>query len=87
MGRRDLWVADSLESAQHRAALCRFLTTAKTCWLSGMGPAGYTLAHYLVNEGFGVVGVDGLKIEPLDEALTGTAGKAATSDLFMVGSL
>jgi NADPH-dependent glutamate synthase beta subunit-like oxidoreductase/NAD(P)H-flavin reductase len=31
----------------------------------GLGPAGYTLAHYLVNEGFGVVGVDGLKIEPL----------------------
>ncbi len=39
----------------------------------GLGPAGYTLAHYLVNEGFGVVGVDGLKIEPLPEALTGTA--------------
>ena len=37
----------------------------------GLGPAGYTLAHYLLNEGFGVVGVDGLKIEPLDEALTG----------------
>ncbi|MEP7307672.1 MAG: pyridine nucleotide-disulfide oxidoreductase, partial [Acidobacteriota bacterium] len=30
----------------------------------GLGPAGYTLAHYLVNEGFGVVGIDGLKIEP-----------------------
>jgi hypothetical protein len=27
--------------------------------------AGYTLAQYLLNEGFGVVGVDGLKIEPL----------------------
>ena len=38
----------------------------------GMGPAGYTLAHYLVNEGFGVVGVDGLKIEPLPDALTGS---------------
>ena len=38
----------------------------------GLGPAGYTLSHYLVNEGFGVVGVDGLKIEPLPEALTGT---------------
>ncbi len=31
----------------------------------GLGPAGYTLSHHLVNEGFGVVGVDGLKIEPL----------------------
>ncbi len=37
----------------------------------GMGPAGYTLAHYLLNEGFGVVGIDGLKIEPLPEELTG----------------
>ena len=37
----------------------------------GLGPAGYTLAHYLLNEGFGVVGVDGLKIEPLPEEWTG----------------
>src|SRR5205085_6421691 len=37
----------------------------------GLGPAGYTLAHYLVNEGFGVVGIDGLKIEPLPQE-TGT---------------
>ena len=33
----------------------------------GLGPAGYTLAHHLLNEGFGVVGIDGLKIEPLPE--------------------
>jgi NADPH-dependent glutamate synthase beta subunit-like oxidoreductase/NAD(P)H-flavin reductase len=37
----------------------------------GLGPAGYTLAHYLLNEGFGVVGIDGLKIEPLPDDLTG----------------
>ncbi|MBK8879588.1 MAG: FAD-dependent oxidoreductase [Haliscomenobacter sp.] len=37
----------------------------------GMGPAGYTLAHYLLNEGFAVAGIDGLKIEPLDKALVG----------------
>ncbi|MBI5362942.1 MAG: FAD-dependent oxidoreductase [Planctomycetes bacterium] len=37
----------------------------------GMGPAGYTLAHYLCQEGFGVVGVDGLKIEPLPRGWTG----------------
>ncbi|HYZ89325.1 MAG TPA: pyridine nucleotide-disulfide oxidoreductase, partial [Myxococcales bacterium] len=35
----------------------------------GMGPAGYTLAHHLLNEGFGVVGIDGLKVEPLDPEL------------------
>ena len=33
----------------------------------GLGPAGYTLAHYLLNEGFGVVAIDGLKIEPLPD--------------------
>jgi NADPH-dependent glutamate synthase beta subunit-like oxidoreductase/NAD(P)H-flavin reductase len=38
----------------------------------GLGPAGYTLSHYLVNEGFGVIAIDGLKIEPLPEELTGT---------------
>ena len=32
----------------------------------GLGPAGYTLAHYLANEGFGVVAIDGLKIEPVE---------------------
>jgi NADPH-dependent glutamate synthase beta subunit-like oxidoreductase/NAD(P)H-flavin reductase len=35
----------------------------------GLGPAGYTLAQHLANEGFGVVGVDGLKIEPLPPSL------------------
>jgi NADPH-dependent glutamate synthase beta subunit-like oxidoreductase/NAD(P)H-flavin reductase len=37
----------------------------------GMGPAGYTLAHHLLNEGFGVVGIDGLRIEPLPVELRG----------------
>lgn len=40
----------------------------------GMGPAGYTLAHYLLNEGFAVVGIDGLKIEPLPAELAGEGG-------------
>jgi len=39
----------------------------------GMGPAGYTLSHYLLNEGFAVVGIDALKIEPLPAELTGDA--------------
>jgi len=37
----------------------------------GMGPAGYTLAHHLMNEGHTVVGIDGLKIEPLSEEISG----------------
>lgn len=31
----------------------------------GLGPAGFTLAHHLLNDGHAVVAVDGLKIEPL----------------------
>jgi NADPH-dependent glutamate synthase beta subunit-like oxidoreductase/NAD(P)H-flavin reductase len=46
----------------------------KNVLVVGLGPAGYTLAHFLLNEGFGVVGIDGLKIEPLDDALTGGGG-------------
>ena len=46
----------------------------------GLGPAGYTLAHYLLNEGFGVVAIDGLKIEPLPPELTGDGGTAAAAD-------
>ncbi len=33
--------------------------------IAGQGPAGFTLAHHLLMEGFAVVGFDGLKIEPL----------------------
>ena len=42
----------------------------------GLGPAGYTLSHYLLNEGFGVVAIDGLKIEPLPEDIAGSSGRA-----------
>jgi NADPH-dependent glutamate synthase beta subunit-like oxidoreductase/NAD(P)H-flavin reductase len=37
----------------------------------GLGPAGFTLAHHLMNDGHAVVGIDGLKIEPLDPAVSG----------------
>ena len=37
----------------------------------GLGPAGFTLAHHLMNDGHTVVGVDGLKIEPLPEDISG----------------
>ncbi len=31
----------------------------------GLGPAGFTLAHHLLNDGHAVVAIDGLKVEPL----------------------
>ncbi|HEX7360627.1 MAG TPA: FAD-dependent oxidoreductase [Bryobacteraceae bacterium] len=37
----------------------------------GLGPAGFTLAHHLMNDGHTVVAVDGLKIEPLAEEISG----------------
>jgi NADPH-dependent glutamate synthase beta subunit-like oxidoreductase/NAD(P)H-flavin reductase len=43
----------------------------KNVLVVGMGPAGYTLAHHLLNEGFGVVGIEGLKVEPLALQLRG----------------
>ena len=43
--------------------------TGKRVLVVGMGPAGFTLAHHLMNDGHTVVGIDGLKIEPLDPAL------------------
>ena len=33
--------------------------------VAGMGPAGFTMTHYLSQQGCHVVGIDGLKIEPL----------------------
>ncbi len=47
----------------------------KNVLVVGLGPAGYTLAHYLLNEGFGVIGIDGLKIEPLPKEWTGNLGR------------
>jgi NADPH-dependent glutamate synthase beta subunit-like oxidoreductase len=35
----------------------------------GLGPAGYTLCNHLLNEGFAVVGAEGLKVEPLKDIL------------------
>lgn len=40
----------------------------------GAGPAGFTLAHQLLQDGFGVALIDGLKIEPLPVEWTGTPG-------------
>jgi NADPH-dependent glutamate synthase beta subunit-like oxidoreductase/NAD(P)H-flavin reductase len=37
----------------------------------GLGPAGFNLAHHLLNDGHFVAAVDGLKIEPLPPDLSG----------------
>ncbi|AIL13602.1 hypothetical protein IM40_09115 [Candidatus Paracaedimonas acanthamoebae] len=40
-------------------------STGRNTLVVGMGPAGFTVAHYLLRDGHTVIGVDGLKIEPL----------------------
>ncbi len=45
--------------------------TGRHVLVAGLGPAGYTLAHHLLNDGHNVFAIDGLKIEPLDSALSG----------------
>ncbi len=50
----------------------------KNALVVGLGPAGYTMSHYLLNEGFGVAGIDGLKLEPLPLELTGDANTLPT---------
>ena len=45
--------------------------TGKRILIVGMGPAGFTLAHHLMNDGHTVVGIDGLKIEPLEASISG----------------
>jgi NADPH-dependent glutamate synthase beta subunit-like oxidoreductase/NAD(P)H-flavin reductase len=37
----------------------------------GLGPAGFTLAHHLMNEGHTIIAIDGLKIEPLNATISG----------------
>ena len=46
-------------------------STGRKVLVVGLGPAGFTLAHHLMNDGHTVVAVDGLKIEPLPEQLSG----------------
>jgi NADPH-dependent glutamate synthase beta subunit-like oxidoreductase/NAD(P)H-flavin reductase len=45
--------------------------TGRAVLVAGMGPAGFGLAHNLLNDGHTVVGIDGLKIEPLAETISG----------------
>ena len=45
--------------------------TGRKVLVVGLGPAGFTLAHHLMNEGHTVVAVDGLKIEPLAAEISG----------------
>ena len=45
--------------------------TGRSVLVVGLGPAGFNLAHHLMNDGHTVVGIDGLKIEPLPPGQSG----------------
>jgi NADPH-dependent glutamate synthase beta subunit-like oxidoreductase/NAD(P)H-flavin reductase len=50
----------------------------------GLGPAGFTLAHHLMNDGHTVVAIDGLKIEPLAEEISGVSPLGVRRDFWPV---
>jgi NADPH-dependent glutamate synthase beta subunit-like oxidoreductase/NAD(P)H-flavin reductase len=50
---------------------CPLAATSKKVLVVGLGPAGFTLSHHLMNDGHTVVAVDGLKIEPLPTDVSG----------------
>ena len=45
----------------------------------GLGPAGFTLAHHLMNDGHTVAAIDGLKIEPLPAEISGVDPRRASA--------
>ena len=58
--------------------------TNKKILVVGLGPAGYTLAHYLLNEGHSVIAIDGLKIEPLPEHISGVAADGSRAKFRLI---
>jgi NADPH-dependent glutamate synthase beta subunit-like oxidoreductase/NAD(P)H-flavin reductase len=48
------------------------VASGKRVLVVGTGPAGFMLAHHLMNDGHRVVAIDGLKIEPLPQDISGT---------------
>ncbi len=58
--------------------------------IAGLGPAGFTLAHHLLNDGHTVFAIDGLKIEPLSAELSGvdaSGGRAPFRPIRDLGEL
>jgi NADPH-dependent glutamate synthase beta subunit-like oxidoreductase/NAD(P)H-flavin reductase len=51
--------------------------TGRSVLVVGLGPAGFNLAHHLMNDGHTVVGIDGLKIEPLPVGQSGVEASGA----------
>jgi len=51
--------------------------SGRTVLVVGLGPAGFNLAHHLMNDGHAVVGIDGLKIEPLPIEQSGVSADGA----------
>jgi NADPH-dependent glutamate synthase beta subunit-like oxidoreductase/NAD(P)H-flavin reductase len=52
-------------------------STGRTVLVVGLGPAGFNLSHHLMNDGHTVVGIDGLKIEPLPSLQSGVEANGA----------
>ncbi|NRB10085.1 MAG: 2-polyprenylphenol hydroxylase [Rickettsiaceae bacterium] len=42
------------------------VNTGYNILVTGLGPSGFALSHYLLNEGHSVIAIDGMKIDPID---------------------
>ena len=58
--------------------------TGRSVLVVGLGPAGFNLAHHLMNDGHTVVGIDGLKIEPLPPEQSGVTADGYPMDFHPV---
>jgi NADPH-dependent glutamate synthase beta subunit-like oxidoreductase/NAD(P)H-flavin reductase len=58
--------------------------SGRSVLIVGTGPAGYTLAHHLLNDGHAVMAIDGLKIEPLSPQLTGRDSDGQRMDFRLI---
>lgn len=54
----------------------------KKVLIAGMGPAGFALAHHLLNDGHTVVGIDGMTITPLPSTLQSSSLIRHITDFF-----
>ena len=58
--------------------------TNKNVLVVGLGPAGINLSHHLLNDGHTVIAIDGLKIEPLPEHISGVTQSGEKTEFNLI---
>ena len=58
--------------------------TYKNVLVIGLGPAGINLSHHLLNDGHTVIAIEGLKIEPLPEYISGVTQSGEKTEFNLI---